>query len=161
MIERAARALRPTCADVIVVSSREDTPVGDWAVIPDLRPGVGPLAGVEAALTYAEGAGLQGAFILACDLPSVDNAVVNLVVSALGDASAAAPIRAGVPDFEPLCAAYRISCLSAARQLLDEGRYAAHSLFQEVGGRRVESAVELKNVNTPEDLDDLERSLRG
>jgi molybdopterin-guanine dinucleotide biosynthesis protein A len=161
MIERAADALRTTCAAVVVVSSREDTPVGDWTVIPDLRPGVGPLAGIEAALTHAERAGLEGAFVLACDLPLVDTAVVDSVVAGLDDAPAAAPTRAGVPDFEPLCAAYRISCLRPARRLLDEGRYAARSLFEEVGGRRVESTDELKNVNTPEDLLDLERSMRS
>jgi len=154
LIDHAVAALVGACDEVIVVSSRTDTPEGSWALVPDLRDSCGPLAGIEAALDAAARRGCEAVFVLACDLPLVDAAVVERVVGALGAASAAAPRRDGDPDVEPLCAVYRSSCLEAATVLLDSGARAANALFGAVDGVRVEIAREVfLNVNTEHDLE--------
>jgi molybdopterin-guanine dinucleotide biosynthesis protein A len=135
--------------DVVVVSSR-DPATRAWPHVPDRRPGLGPLAGVEAALLSARDRGRDGAFVLACDLPLVDEATVRAVVAALGDGWAAAPSIDG--GIEPLCAVYRVDCLPEVVQALERGRLAAHQLFAAVRGTRVTLPKELfLNVNTPED----------
>ncbi len=153
MIRRAVDALAASCADVVVVSSRNETPRGAWRILPDLRPGVGPLAGIESALAEAARLGLDGVFVLAADLPLVGPDTVHRVAGGLGEAEAAAPRREGNPGFEPLCAVYRVTCLPAARSLLDEGRREARSLFEAAGGVTVppDESTGL-NVNTPDDL---------
>lgn len=153
MIERAVAALREVCDDVVVVSSRGDTPVGAWRIVPDARPDRGPLGGIETALEEADREGFRSVLVLAADLPLVEVSTLRSVVDALADSDAAAARRAGEPDFEPLCAAYRRGCLAHARGLLDRGHAAAHALFEEVGGVRVAVNDDVTlNVNTPEDL---------
>jgi len=170
MIQRAVEALSPLCDEVVVVSSRDDTPVGPWRVIPDLRGPMGPLGGLETALTWARDRASDSVFVLACDLPLVDESLVRAVIAAPDDAPAHAPRRDGDPDFEPLCALYKTSCLSTATRLLDGGERAARSLFEAVGGSRVEvghvsseqdaGASALLNVNTEDDLDEAEAAQR-
>jgi molybdopterin-guanine dinucleotide biosynthesis protein A len=148
-VERAAETLARVFDDVVVVSSREPSTTA-WSQVPDRRPGLGPLAGIEAALLSARDRGRDGAFVLACDMPLVDEATVRAVVAALGDGWAAAPSSDG--DVEPLCAVYHVDCLPEVVQALDRGRLAAHQLFASVRGTKVTLPKELfLNVNTPED----------
>lgn len=162
LLERAVTALRDTCAEVVVVSSRPDTPAGAWTHISDTRPPCGPLGGVEAALDHAVRGGYDGAFVLACDLPLVDSTVVDAIAAALDAADASAPSREGDPDFEPLCAVYRTSCLPALRALLDSGVRAARALFEQVDGVRVEVSHDVfLNVNTEADLAGADSALKS
>ena len=167
--------MQAVAEEVVVVSSRVETPRGPWRVLPDLRPGKGPLAGLEAALTEARRRGLEGVLVLAADLPLADDETLRRVADSLTDGDAAVVAFAaadattppsapagettaegrggGKPDFEPLCAVYRTDCLEVVQRLLDEGRHEARSLFETVGGRRVPVAPHaLLNVNTPEAL---------
>lgn len=160
MIERAVATLGEVCEEVVVVSSRSDTPSGSWTVLPDMRPGLGPLAGVESALAEARRRGYAGVVVLAADLPLVDAALVRRVVDGLGDAHASAASRSGEPDFEPLCAVYRVGCLDDVRRLLDGGSAAARALFESVGGVRVVAGEGAEvNVNTAADLARAEERL--
>jgi len=159
LVERAARTLERVFGEVVVVSSRGS--VEGRTTIPDLRAGAGPLAGIESALARASDSGLDGAFVLACDLPLVTAETVRAIVSALGPGAAAAAARDGSPPFEPLCAAYRVTALGDVRALLDGGTRTARALFEAVGGVRVPApADELHNVNTAQDAACAEASLR-
>jgi molybdopterin-guanine dinucleotide biosynthesis protein A len=151
LVERAATTLSRVFDDVVIVSSREPVTTA-WPQVPDRHPGLGPLAGVEAALLAARERGCDGAFVLACDMPLVDEATVRAVVAALGDAMVAAPSSREGGDIEPLCAVYRLDCLPEVVRALERRALAAHALFASVGGRRVTLPRELfLNVNTPED----------
>jgi len=137
--------------DVAIVSSRAAT-TADWAQVPDAREGSGPLAGIEAALLRARELRLEGVFVLACDLPLVDDATVRAVLGALKSRLAAAPVRDGAPGMEPLCAAYRLECLPFVSRALDRGDLATHALFQSVGGITIRLPTgTFLNVNTPAD----------
>jgi molybdopterin-guanine dinucleotide biosynthesis protein A len=158
LVERAARTLSAVCETVVVVTAPGRAL--EWPTIPDLRPGCGPLAGIEAALQRARSEGLDGAFVLACDLPLVTPATIRAVAYALDNVEAAAPAREGVPSVEPLCAAYRTSCAPLVARLLDGGERAAHALFDGVAGVRVELAGDLfVNVNTAADAARARRAL--
>jgi molybdopterin-guanine dinucleotide biosynthesis protein A len=173
MIERAVGTLAAVCDEVVVVSARADTPVGGWRIVPDLRKSVGPLGGLETSLAWADERGAPAVFVLACDLPLVDEGVVRAVLegcrrhlpptSASGSTAgrACAASRDGRPDFEPLCALYSTPCLGVATRLLDEGAREARALFQAVDGLRVDvpsgaartEHSALLNVNTEHDLE--------
>ena len=161
LLSGAAGALAGVCEDVVVVSSREATDRGTWRLVSDAREPCGPLGGIEAALACASEAGLDGTFVLACDLPLVDGAIAAALAEALGTREAVAPRRRGDPPFEPLCAIYRVGCLPSVRALLDEGVRAAHRLLDEVGGVIVElPQASFLNVNTVEDAARAELELR-
>ncbi len=151
MVDRAAATLAEVFREVVVVSSRAPA-TRSWLHIPDGRPGQGPLAGIEAALRFADERGLGGAFVLACDLPLVDTGTIHAVLAALTGAAAAAPARQGDEGWEPLCAAYRLECLPWASAALDRGELAVHGLLDAVGAVRVAARpAALLNVNTPAD----------
>jgi molybdopterin-guanine dinucleotide biosynthesis protein A len=151
LVERAAETLACVFDEVVVVSSR-DTPAGGWTRVADLRPGEGPLAGIEAALRYATERGLEGAFVLACDLPLVDAGTVRAIVAAVGNGCAAAPRREGEPGWEPLCAAYRVECLARASDALDREERSAQVVLDRVAAAPVKvPGALLLNVNTPAD----------
>ncbi|HKJ03262.1 MAG TPA: molybdenum cofactor guanylyltransferase [Longimicrobiales bacterium] len=155
MVVRAVDALRPWVDDVVVVASR--APASAPArVIPDRVAGAGPLGGLDAALGEASALGLDGVFLLACDLPLVTAEVVGSVIGLVGAAAAAAPARAP-SGVEPLCAVYRVGVHPTVRERLSATDRSLHALFRDVGGTVVPAerlggagAVFL-NVNTPSD----------
>jgi molybdopterin-guanine dinucleotide biosynthesis protein A len=161
LLDRAADTLTEVFGEVVIVSAR---PVEtDRRVVPDARDPCGPLGGIEAALAHAVELGLDGAFVLACDLPVVTADTVRDVARALDSsptALAAAPAGRDGRSAEPLCAAYRVACLGEVRALLDDGRLAAVGLFDRVGGVIMPRPDdELLNVNTRADRDRAERVL--
>jgi molybdopterin-guanine dinucleotide biosynthesis protein A len=161
LLDRAADTLAEVFGEVVIVSARAVET--DRKVVPDARDPCGPLGGIEAALAHAVELGLDGAFVLACDLPVVTADTVRGVARALDGsptALAAAPAGRDGRSAEPLCAAYRVACLGAVRALLDEGRLAAVGLFDRVGGVLTPRPDdELLNVNTRADRDRAERVL--
>jgi len=153
MVVRGAETLAEVFEHVVIVSSREPV-VPDWPHVRDRRPGHGPLAAIETALLDAARAGREGAFVLACDLPLVDAAVVRSVVAGADGAPACAPSRPAHPGIEPLCAVYRTVCLPAVTDALDRGRRSVHAAFAAVGGVVVEIPDDVfLNVNTAQDAE--------
>lgn len=74
LLSRAWNALAPVASRVILQGGAVAPPGMD--VAPDLRPGEGPLAGLEAALLRARESGFPGVAVLPVDLPRVTAPVV-------------------------------------------------------------------------------------
>ncbi len=155
-LARLAERYRPVFDRVYVSSPRRGTyDVPGAEELPDLRPGRGPLAGLEAAFLSTEA---ETVFLTAVDLPFGDPVLALRLTAELGEADACL-IRRGDGSLEPLFAAYRRSCLPALQSCLDGGRGAVKGLLDQISCRVVEeSALEgwdlariLYNVNTPED----------
>lgn len=156
LVERAARTLRPLCAEVVV---------GRPPALPDLRPGQGPLAGLEAALVRAAGTGAHGVVVLACDLPAVHTAALSRLVTAWRQAPSP-PTAVAVPHepLQPLCGVWGVETRAAVSRALDEERRSAGALVRELPGVVTLPAVDLAdelglmapqllhNVNHPEEL---------
>ena len=108
-----------------------------FAPVPDARPGMGPLAGLAAALSACQSDGLV------------------VAAWALRD-------RAG--RLHPLCGVYTKQCLPAIQAALAAGEHRVGRLFQSVDGQAISlegtslpDAV-VCNVNTPEELKELLQS---
>ena len=121
----------------------------------DLRPGMGPLAGLEAAFAQTDA---DAVFLTATDLPGGTAELANYLVEQLCTADACVICRKnGQP--EPAFGVYRRSCLTPAKSLLDQGRRAFRGVFDQVQVRwvREEDIPQfpldrlLRNVNTPEE----------
>ena len=129
-------------------------------VVPDARPGLGPLAGIAAGLEAAGGAPV---IVLAWDMPFVP---AELLHRLRGRAAARADVDAVVPVHgatgEPLCAWYAATAMPVCRDLLARGERRARALAE--GLSRVESLDEramaglgdiarmFTSVDTPERL---------
>ena len=141
--------------------------MGDVEVVPDRVEGKGPLGGLHAALLEARARGLEGVFLLACDLPLVDEALVRRIAEGLDGAAASAPEGEAEGSVEPLCAAWSLEVLPEAERRLQGEDVSLHGLFRTMDGRRLPRAVErggvdpLLNVNTPADRKRAEDALGG
>ncbi|RIK08638.1 MAG: hypothetical protein DCC49_08875 [Acidobacteria bacterium] len=134
-------------------------------VLGDLRPGLGPLAGIETALTSAVA---NQVFVVACDLPMVDSRVARELARRAGCAAA---IPVGESGLEPCFAIYSKRCLPVVVELLDQGHLKAQGLRDAIVAAGIGEVCEipvkdlalgdgLNNVNTPEDLAEARRAFR-
>jgi molybdenum cofactor guanylyltransferase len=115
-------------APIVAVGSPGGPSVGSW--IADLRPGAGPLAGLEAALAWADTEGLEAVLLVGVDHPWLEPAVLRLLVDRLlagGDEPGDVPHEAradavvlGTDDGpQLLLGAYRTRVLPVVAGLLD------------------------------------------
>lgn len=129
----------------------------------DLHPGIGPLAGLEAAFLETDA---DLVFLTATDLPFGTLALAEKLLALRGDADACVIRRTdGKP--EPAFGVYSRNCLPALEQCLKENRRAFRGLLDRVEVRWAEEAELpefslsrlLQNVNTPEEYEKAAKSL--
>lgn len=176
MVGRAVGVLEAVLDEVIVVAPRRRQ-YSDLEVprIADLRPGLGPLGGLHAALVHASG---RSVFVLACDLPRVTADLVRWVLDAgaLGDieeyrgSGGMARVVRDRHGPQPLCGLYSGACLPVVERALDQRRLSARGLLENLktdyldldsGASWYEPRL-LANANTPQDVVDLiGKSRRG
>lgn len=141
MIDRVAAALREACDELVVIAN--DAAAPDWLrgarVLPDLRPGLGALGGLHAALVASAGG---AALVLPWDTPFVPGTLLRALRDAgeAANADAAVPISHSPMGFEPLCAWYRASCLAAVVRHLDAGDLRAGGWQGDVNAIRVDTS---------------------
>lgn len=159
---RALDALSAVCPDVVLSGGGSEVLVDlGYPVIADRQLGQGPLAGLEAALAYAQG---RAVLVLACDLPRVDRLVLERLIASVGDSAAldnaAAEARAWVGRRggrqQPLCGLYSPQCLSPVTSRIDRGELAVYSLLAAIETVAVDyddlALDPFLNINTPAEL---------
>ena len=132
--------------------------------VPDTCPGMGPLAGLAAALTVCQSDGLV---VAACDMPCFDKAAVEFLASFADKGWPAWALRDRSGRLHPLCGVYTKQCLPAIQAALAADERRVGRLFQAVGGQAIPlegtalpDAV-VCNVNTPEELEILFKTVQS
>ncbi len=149
MIQAVADVMAQVCQQVVVVGSTEA--LEKLQHIDDLRPGHGPLGGIEALLA----SGLDTQYLVCpCDVPLVTSTLLNALV--VPSSTQATVLRIdGEDTVRPLPARLSAEALGTARTLLDQKRKAVHQLMQcveiEVLGAPPEWGEHLVNINTPQE----------
>ena len=142
----------------VIVSTNRPERFASFGVetVPDLRPGCGPLAGIEAAMLASRHPWM---FVVACDMPGLDADVIRWLLERPRASDAVVPRWEA--DVEPLHALYAVHTLHAVQECLAAGRHALRDFLPAIrvdyvgedelralGG----AARSLLNVNTPEEL---------
>lgn len=153
-------AVEPLVAEIVVACGdpARAADFGPWRTAADLRPDLGPLAGIRAGLGASR---TPWIFAVAADMPLLDTAFVRRILAAAGD-----PWRAVVPrrgdKREPLHAAYHTALIPLVDRHLAAGHLQPASLYGEVPTLWIEAsddeARSFANVNRPEDLAVLNRA---
>ena len=171
IIERQAAELSAVADDIMLVGARPGARAfqasGDAfqasdrvRLIADIVPGCGPLGGLHAALTAMRG---DRVFVVACDMPYVDAAFAEYLLSLAADAAAVVPQTDR--GYHPLCAVYTHTCLEPVTARLVQRRLTLRDLFADVPTRIVTPAEMrrfgapsrlLANVNTPDEYAGLD-----
>ena len=128
----------------------------------DIRGGAGPLGGVATALHLAEAEGYAGVLAVACDMPLLGGEVLELLLERRDPARAATAFRnSATGRIEPLATIYELHSLEQIEQTLEAGSLSATAFLASAGAAVInlpaELASQLANVNTPDDLAQLDR----
>ena len=151
LVARAARRVEAAAGCVAIVGDLARHGHFGWPVVADLRPGEGPLAGIEAALASPHAA--RWNLIVACDMPFLDPALLQRL---FGEARLKTPDCVAITTgrgVEPLCAVYGRGFLEAARGALDAGRRKVRDALDglQVIHLPVDNGAAVANINTPAD----------
>jgi molybdopterin-guanine dinucleotide biosynthesis protein A len=157
LVERQAELLRKRVADLLI--SANDPEVYEFlglTVVPDQFPGMGPLAGLQAAMSYSH----HDTFLLvACDMPAISVALLDVLIHCSDGFDATVP-ESGDGRPHPLCAIYRKTCLPVAERNLLQGTNKFLTLLEDASlrtrflrpGNEGYHGEDLLNLNSPEDL---------
>jgi molybdopterin-guanine dinucleotide biosynthesis protein A len=154
---RTVRLFQGLFEQVIVSTNRPERFEGlEVETVADLRPGCGPLAGIEAAMLASRH---PWVFVVACDMPGLDADVIRWLLARPRAADAIVPRWEA--DIEPLHALYAVHTLPAVQRCLAAGHHALREFLPAIRVDYVEerelralggAARSLLNVNTPEEL---------
>ena len=121
LLETIAREVEAAAGSVVIVGAPDRYGHLGFPLLADLRPGLGPLAGLEAAL-FTSGADWN--LVAACDLPGLDRTLLRSLLDFALAAPACDAVVAVDPAGrrQPLCAAYHARALPLVRRRLDDGQ---------------------------------------
>ena len=164
VIDRVADALAGAADELLLIAN--DPAAHAWLpgvpMAADVRPGLGSLGGIHAAIVRAGGPVL----VVAWDMPFVPAALLRALREAGARADAAVPESGSRRGLEPLCAYYSTACVPAIERRLDANDMRVVSFFEDVRVERLPEAdvrqfgdpsILFMNVNTPDDLALAER----
>lgn len=158
LAEHAARSVADAAGTVTLVGAPERYAGLGFPTAADLRPGNGPLGGLETALSMT---GADWNLVVACDMPEAEAPFLRkLLAQALGSgADALVPVSPTGP--EPLCAVWHRRCLKEVSRALTEGRRAIHGVLAhlDVCFWRPHDSGWQANLNTPEQWERYKRRL--
>lgn len=117
-----------------------------YPCISDLRPGLGPLSGLESSLTANLA---ERNLVLACDIPGVS---VEHLKTLLDMPSPCVITEDETGQLHPLCAVYHKDCLPLVRSALDQNRLKLLDLVAQLSCVSVRYPGALPNLNTLEDF---------
>ena len=160
IVRHLIRQMRAAGLPQVLIIANEPEPYArsGATVLPDRRPGMGPVAGVEAALQHVTSSDTaDGVLFLPCDMPNLSAHEIGRLLSAFQRNPAkvqSAVIRVGKPFPEPVCCALHRRLLPQVTAALDQKRLKIGRLWREIGVEEVEfdDPLPFFNINTPEDL---------
>ncbi len=170
IIDRVRGALREAVDEIVLIANDPSlfTDIG-LPVRADREPGLGPLAGLEAALRWAAERGAAGVLCVSCDLPFASAALLREIAER-GDANhAVVPESPRGLGMEPLCAWYPAAALPAVERALASDDRSLRALLAtidtdcvplEVVRRFGDPGVLFFNVNTRDDLERAQQIAR-
>jgi len=156
IIERLIGELTTAGIGDIIIVANDPQPYAALGktIIGDLRPRVGPLGGIEAALSHAADA-YDSVLLLPCDLPNISATEIRGLLTAFArDPRQPAVAVTSDGRQHPLCAVVSVELLPQVVQTIEAGQYGVGRLWTALGAAAVPvgDPAKLYNINTPEDL---------
>jgi molybdopterin-guanine dinucleotide biosynthesis protein A len=150
LVEEIAAKVADAASRVTLIGPPERYGDLPFECLPDLRPHLGPLGGIETALAADYG---ELNLITGCDMPDLAPEWLEEMVFIAGrmtDLCVVTKDAAG--KIHPLCAVYRSECLPLVRRALDRGQLKLLDLLKELRAVEMYTAAVIGNLNTPQQL---------
>lgn len=150
LFRRVADEIGKICGTVSLVGDPATYGELGLRVIPDRFPGMGPLAGIEAALNATN---VQWNLLVACDMPSLDASTLEELFVAAEGADGAVPSY-GDGRIEQLSAVLHARCHAVILAALEQGVLKVGAVLAQLNLRYVpvSNPNSFANLNSPEDL---------
>lgn len=149
LVEEVAEQVRAAAGSVALIGDPQRYQHLGYECLPDRHPGLGPLAGIEAALLSGRG---DRNLVVACDMPGLQSAwLQRLLAESAGTNSHCTALVDSDGVIQPLCAVYRSDCLPAIQNAIRERRLRLLDVVDELSARAVAISQPVANVNTPEE----------
>jgi molybdopterin-guanine dinucleotide biosynthesis protein A len=148
LLENVAARVLEAAGSVALVGQPERYADLPFDRLADARPGLGPLAGLEAALASRRG---DLNLVLACDMPDLPLPwLERLLATARESEDLCVIARDSAGRLHPLCGVYKTACLPLVREALDEGRLRLLDLVANLRAAEIAVPGTIGNLNTPE-----------
>jgi molybdopterin-guanine dinucleotide biosynthesis protein A len=156
ILDRQIDVLRGLSDDLMLVGALPDRADPRCRLVEDGSPGLGPLAGLDAALEAMHSDVL---LVVACDMPFITRPLMQRLLDLAPGVDAVVP-RSN-RGHHPLCAIYAASCRPVVRQQLEARHLAVHATLarlrvREAGADELAGLGDLDhllaNVNTAAEL---------
>ncbi len=149
LVEHIAARLRGVLKDVTLVGDPSRYRHVPLPCLVDVRPGLGPLAGIETALL---GSFAEWNLIVACDMPEIADPHLASLLERAGQSGGNCLVTVdALGAVHPLCAMYRKTCLPAIQRALDAKKLRLMAVIEDLDTEFVHSPAPILNVNTPEE----------
>ena len=123
-------------------------PGADWRLVPDLRPGCGPLGALESVLSAMRA---DAALCVACDLPFFTRELGQAMLRAFREEADCLVCRDETGRVHPVCAIYRRQALPVVTGQLQAGDFRMMQLLANLKTDHFSvAAAQMQNANTPE-----------
>ncbi len=165
LIQRVIERLAPIADELLLTTNQpEDYAFLNLPLIPDVKPGRGPLGGLYTALISAK---YPSVAVVACDMPFASAPLLVAAAGFLSQEEADVVIAETSEGFEPLHAVYRRgTCIPAIESAIEADQWRMVSWFPRVNiriltpnelGRYDPDGLAFWNVNTPEEFAEAEQ----
>jgi molybdopterin-guanine dinucleotide biosynthesis protein A len=149
LIEIVAREVEEAAGNVTLIGNPQSFADLPFACLPDLQTGLGPLAGLEAALASERA---EFNLVVGCDMPDIKFPDLRRLLTVAVESKALCTVARDASERKhPLCAVYRNAALPFVRAALDAGRLRLWELVEELKAAEVRFDTVFTNLNTPED----------
>ena len=154
LLEQVAREVLAAAGNVTVIAPPERYRGIGLSVIPDLRPGQGPLGGIHTALSATNA---DWNLIVACDMPGITMTFLKEMMEQAEACGADCLIPQNAEGrMEPLCAVYHRRCLAEVCAAIGAGirKVTLGLRTLQVAEWRPATVEHFTNLNTPQDWSD-------
>jgi len=167
LLDRAARLLAPLVADVTLIASPERYAHTGLRIVPDDRPGLGPLGGIATALRISSS---PWNLIVGSDLPYLNAPFLDFLIRRAIESRADALLPETVRGPEPLCAVYTRRCLPSIEAAIQQNDL---KITNSLASCKLETLPEsqwkefdsdgrlFKNMNSPADYEEARAHFEG
>ena len=131
-------------------------PGADWRLVPDLRPGCGPLGALESVLSAMRS---DAALCVACDLPFFTRELGQAMLRAFREGADCLICRDETGRVHPVCAIYQRRILPVVIERLQAGDFRMMHLLANLKTDYFPvTAAQMQNANTPEIWSEIQKN---
>lgn len=153
LCERIADVMSPLVEKVFLVGQPERYRHLQYDCLPDIRPGLGPISGLESILSAGVA---EFNLVSSCDSYNLDSVWLSTLISeATTTGSFCTVAKDASGRLQPLCAVYRRQCLQTVSQAINGGKLRATELVEKLNAHVVNIPGTMLNLNSPEDYNEI------